>query len=697
MTKPALIFKAALALLLIFYLITIHIPQSIYFTQREYFADYFINLIIPSLLYGLAAVVLSLLVLSVLPQKLFKYVAAILLVFSLLLWANVDFFTVSYGALDGSEIDFSQYNQRGYIEIGICFVALLLSIVFNRFILQQFPFLVGLLLIGLLVITSINVYQEPLDKKQAGDIDQEFFNYSSEKNIILIVLDTFGAEYFQKALIQDPSIANNLEGFVSYTDAISNYPATRGSVPSFLTGKMIPENEKYRTFLSDYVANYGLPALFSQKGYLVSVISVYTWFKYFYEQRYMSQPQLKSKTLKAYYSAQLLDYSLFRAAPHYLKHKVFDEGNWFFSKEISKKADIPNSFPEKGNFFLNLMTENIVVADESPRFKMIHVTTPHPEYRFNRRCELEQLSPAKNAMLEQSMCALKKLDELLAAYKENGVYDNSLIVVTSDHGSRVLADKSLTGIPSYFEMNTSGILFMMKGIGQNEDFKQVHQPFSLIKLYAALADEKLHQSKYDFLKDDNREFYAYRNGRISKKGYMSDAPLFKVTPNYSNPESWQLKRYVTQVCDLVEIPLVMTFKTTGREGYCSIYGFSKPSSDGEGSWTQSVDARIVLKLDSDTIEADQTYSFVLDFSPFLVGGQKSINLKIMINDVKVGEQLITTKGNQTITFNFEGSLINSSEQTVIQLLMPELKSPKEMLLNSNTHKLGLFMNSIEIK
>ena len=698
MKKSNLILNAVLALLFLFILIVIHVPQSIYFSQREYFTDYFTDLISPILIYGLFAVVLASVILSVLPRKILKYVVSVLLVFAILLWVYVDFFVVSYGALDGSEIDFKHFNSRGNIEIIVCFVCLILALVFHKLILKQGPFLVGLLSLGLLVMTALNIYNEPADKQKKEDIDPEFFNYSSEKNIILIVLDTFGAEYFQQALAQDPSIKNKFKGFVSYSDAISNYPATKGSLPSLLTGKMIPGNIKYRKFLQEYVPEHGLPNFFSQKGYLVSVLSVYSWFKHFYKERYLFEPQLNSGVLQAYNSAQLLDYSLFRAVPHYLKQNVFDGGNWFFSKEISKQAEIPNSFPEKGNFFLELMRDNIKVADKTPRFKVIHVTTPHPEYRYNRSCELiEDIPAGKQAMLEQSMCALKKVGELLMAYKESGIYDNSLIVVTSDHGSRVLNDKTLTGFPSYFEMNTSGIMFMIKGVGQNNDFRQVDQPFSLVKLYDALVNAKLHQSEYDFLQDDERLFYAYRNHHQISNGFLADAPLFKVLPNHSLPQSWQLKEFAIHDCKPVKLPVIMTFKTREREGYCSIFGFAKPAADGKGSWTESVDARIILELSQESVNQENTYNLEINFSPFIVSAQKSIDLKVLINDHEIGTKLITEKGEQKISFEFSGELIDTKGPSIIKLLMPGLKSPKEMVINGNTRKLGLMVTSIEIR
>ena len=58
-------------------------------------------------------------------------------------------------------------------------------------------------------------------------------------------------------------------------------------------------------------------------------------------------------------------------------------------------------------------------------------------------------------MLEQSECALNQLNLLLSKYKALGIYDNSLIVVTSDHGARVFDDHHINGFPSQFELNAA--------------------------------------------------------------------------------------------------------------------------------------------------------------------------------------------------------------------------------------------------
>ena len=695
MNRTALMFKALIALLLIYCLIVIYIPQSIYFAQREYFADYFFSLIGSALVSGLLLVGVVLIVLAVLPKSLLKFVVAVLLLLSLLLWVHVDFFAVSYGVLDGSDINFSHFNQRGYIELAVYGLAVVFALVFSRFVLKQLPFLVLLVLIGLVAVTSINIYQEPKDKELVEEIDSEFFKYSSDKNVILIVLDTFGSSYFQHIINLTPDITENYKGFVSYTDAISNYPATKGSVPSFLTGEMIPENIKYRKYLTDYMSPKGLPRLMSNNGYLVSIISVYRWFKDFYPERYIYQPQVSQEGLSAFYGAQLLDFSLFRVFPHIFKPAIYDGGNWFFSADVAVATEVPNTFPERGSALMKMMTDNAVVDSENkqPRFKMIHVSIPHPQYVYDKNCNKSQSNqgiPVTYLMSQQSKCALKLLDDLLDQYKTMGIYDESLIVVTSDHGSRVMSDRSMTGFPSYFEMNTSGIMFMIKGINQTTPFKQVDTPFSLLKLKEALQNEELHSTPYDFLKHENRQFYAFRNNHKAAPGYMQDAPLFSVGENFDQPSSWQLERFAVNNCKAEKLPLTLTFTQVGREGYCSLYGFADPDGNSNGAWTQSVDSRIVMKIRDKYKKTGQLKTIKLSFTPRILDKQSGLNLEVLINGQLIGKANFDTAEKQLLSFQFNADLLKKKEFDVLQFNLAAGKS------NADQKKLGLLFESIEL-
>lgn len=699
MNKKQLLFRVALALLSLTVTLCLYVTHLIYFSQREYFTNYYIDLVSMPLFYTTGIALIIWLVLALLPRIVLKHVSALLLLLAILFWLQSDIFSISYGVLDGSEIDFENFDLRGVWELVILAVAIILSLLVHQLINKHLVSVVALIMLGQVLIAGVNAFNEPQDKAIISKVDVEFFNYSSDKNIIIIVLDTFGGNVFQDILLKYPEFKDQYQGFVSYTDAISNYPATKGSLPSLLTGKMIPKDIETADFIENDVGQKGLPAFYRDKGYEVSVISVFSWFRNFFPERFMSEPPLHPGDLKKYNGALLFDYSLFRFVPHYLKEVVYKEGNWLVSSLVSTHTEVPSTGPEQANLFLEMMTDKAVIADATERFKLIHVKTPHPKFVFDKACQKNVLPTGNSAhyyMEQQSICALKKLGALLMKYKEMGLYDNSLIVVTSDHGTRLFNDRSLTGFPSYFEMNSAGIMFMIKGVGQNDQFRQVNQPFSLIKLFDALIDPAKHNTKYDNLLDLNRLFYAFPNGFKGAPKMMQDAPLYQVDADYHNNNSWKLQELVVNGCSTSSIPIKMTFKTNAREQYCGVFGFGPAEANGKGAWTESVDARIVFNPELLNDEDASLYSLEIVFEPKLFAHRDQFNISIMLNDKVIGEQMVNNAGVQSITFKFPTEFFNSSGNQVLRLSMPDIKSEYEMGLGRNSRVFGILVKSIDI-
>lgn len=611
---------------------------------------------------------------------------------SVLIWMQADIFVVNYGTLDGSLYDFSQYSYRENIELFILVLVLLFSILFQKQINRHLPFVLLLIVMGQIGVVVYKTFSEPNDKVFINKLDDEFFKFSSKKNVILIILDTFGANYFKTIRNQNPDVTNEFTGFVNYTDAISNYPETRGSVPSLLTGKMLPESTEVQSYIDNEVAQIGLPNLFDKKGYLVSVVSVYPWFDKFYQKRFMVEPPL-TKPLNSFYGNRLLDYSLFRSLPHVLKPKVYNNGLWMLSKSFAEVENLPNTNPEKGELMLRLITNKANVNGQTPRFKMIHVMLPHPEFIFDNMCnQVDPVGSDSQLMLDQSKCALKRLSELLIKFKELNIYDSSLIAVISDHGSRIINDKSINGFPSYYEMVNSGVLFMIKGINQRGKFSDVETPVSLLKLYDMFNNESKHQSKIDFLADSNRKFLSFHRKNTQFNDYFPDAPYFTVAKGYNDPKSWTLDKFVIQECKPLKLPNKIVFTKNGREKYCSKFGFSDPDRNEHGIWTESKDVRMFLKLD---LLSRSIVKFEINYSVFKLLISKNITMSWFVNDTLIKSQKINSNLSSTV-LNVPIELLKSKDLTEIKIKFSSLLSSDETIINSDSRKLGILVENIII-
>lgn len=680
------------AIFLIITTVCLYTPHLIYFENRAHFSFLFVDLLPTLLIFTAVGLFLSLF-LFLIPKRVLKFISPFLLVASLLIWLQASFFSISYGVLDDTSIDFELFDSRGYTEIFVILLVVTLSWLFRKRIIKIFPFILTLMFISQLGLVGYNSIMEPRDKEPMAKIDSEYFNYSTNKNVIVVVLDTFGAEYFQQIINNRPEILNEFDGFVSYTDAISNYPATKASIPSFLTGKMLKENQSYSAFLESAGKEGFLKKLESQ-GYKVSAVGMASRFSAIYPKRYIFSPSRKLSTIHKNTAKTLLDLSLFRSVPHFQKKYVYRNGEWLFSS-INKVDEIPVTNPEKALYMFDMVTSRAQTKGDLLRAKFIHLRLPHPFHVLDPECnrrkksENSKLSPP----IQQSICTLNKLVAYLNKLKEIGAYDNSLIVVTSDHGSRAFnGNYDITGFPSYNELQSSGILFMIKGINQNKKFSQVNQPLSLQIIHDVLIDESNHKSELNKLEDSNRHFYSYQNGFNKVADRIHAGSLYEVLPNYTNPKSWNLLEFHTHNCPDKNIPLKITFTERHREEYCAKFKFLQPEADGSGVWTEGNDARILLKFGLNSIRDAESVTFEVTFSPSSKMNHNSSRIQWSINGQIVHEQVVKKADIQTSKFSVPVSLLESNKITEVKVFLPDSKN----INYSRSKNKGVFIRQMKV-
>lgn len=696
MTRYQLILRIILAFLLLVSTACIYIPQIIYFSNQAEFAVAFLSLIYLPTVLALVFMAIVTALLTTLPLKILKFVSAYLLLIALLAWIKGDLIGMDIGLIDGSLL---HIKPNIGIRSVLLFLIVIMTGIFHQAINKHAPTVVFLIIIGQLLITGYQIIVHPKPVLHTQVSDDEFENYSSQKNVILIILDTFGSQIFQQIKAQNPAITQNLEGFVVYPDTISNYPATIGSIPSILSGSMLPVDMPYQQFLQQEVAQNGLPKQMEKLGYLSSFTSILPVFADIYPTRYRFEPPIDQNNLRLANSAQLIDYALIRMLPDFLKYSYYNKGRWFFSQKLSSKLKLPTTLTEQALMSVDFHINNLSIEGDQPRFKILHYGLPHPEYVYDSECRQLMTTGKKSdleLMFQQSTCALKKLNQLMVQYKELGIYNNSMIVVTSDHGARLLKNMGFTGFPSFFELNTSGVFFMIKGINQHQPFKTIENPLSLLKLFELIIDERNHLSSFDTLESSKRPFYSYRNPHKGADGFLPDAPLYEVKGDYSRADSWHLQKFININCAPETIPFTMKFRTNHRASYCSKHGFARPDRKNNGTWSRSVDARILFNLSGKTIRPTKNYLMRLVFLPKLNEKQTQVSMKLVLNGQDLEQQTFSDKKQQTWEVMFKGSKLQADAVNELKLLLPDVQSERELGISDNTRKLGVFLKSIEI-
>lgn len=674
------------------FLIGIYLPFIVYTNNRAYFTEYFSEIILPVTLLSIPLILIFTFLLGLVPKKLFIYLISLLTVFGFFLWGMGDFFAVSYGSLNGLELTFSQHELRGKIEIMLMTILCVIAIKYPQKIINKSPYIVLLVLFAQLMMVVIGTVNESPDKvKNNGVIDDELYKVSSSKNIIIIVLDTFGSEYFQQILNDEPGLEKELGGFVSYTDAISNYPVTKASVPSFLMGELIPENIEYNKYLKEYVSQAGLPKLFEEQGYLASVLSTsYTWFSDLYSKRfYYELPQTEGYVSNNYW--QLLDYGIFRMAPHYLKYGVYNDGVWLISNYVQSGNLYSNEKPWKSSIVMDEIAEKLNVNDDTPRFKFLHFTIPHPKLIFNADCQLlTSFEYSSENMLKQSKCAIKKLLKIFKKMKSLGIYDSSLIVVMSDHGARMFNSKSQNKLPDEYELKSSGILLMIKGIGAQSTFMQIDNPVSLLAVNKLLLDWEKHNGDIDWLNETRRYFSSYRNEMVVKDNELANGIIYEVEKGYSDPENWKMHGVTLRGCEKIEIPTHIIDEENENEAVCYKYGLSMYLKKIQGVRLTGSDGIISWKTKNIQDSNNSDWFILIE-----IDSNKKLFSKILVNGIQTTVAPVLFKnGYNRFEFPLNKHQIEDYTTVHIKLMGSESESDLKYHLKPSTK---VFLKELMIK
>lgn len=311
------------------------------------------------------------------------------------------------------------------------------------------------------------------------DADDAIFRLSKDKeNVVIIMLDRAIGAYVPYIMEERPELLQQFDGFTLYTNAISLGKFTNLGAPELFGGyEYTPTamNARADESLRDKhnEALKVLPVLFEENDFHVIVADLpyanYQWVSdmsifnvYEDVQAYNLEYSIaikKSFTLKDR-EAQgdaFRDYSVFRCMPLFLHRFVYDQVlNGDDGPDMTGKTAFAAAYTSLDTMVYN--TE--IVQDEQGYFIAYNNNMTHeprilqlPDYTFDELedvdnsgyrepdtyilangQEMKMQSEAQRAHYHVNIAALLKLGEWLQFIQDNGAYDNTRIIIVSDHG-----------------------------------------------------------------------------------------------------------------------------------------------------------------------------------------------------------------------------------------------------------------------
>ncbi|MCR4734998.1 MAG: membrane protein insertase YidC [Treponema sp.] len=337
----------------------------------------------------------------------------------------------------------------------------------------------SILCITLLILSSVNINKinkgfkelaiSKAEQKNPDDNDsllvkKDIHLSKTNKNVMILFMDRAIGCYFPYFLEQFPEYKKSFDGFTEFTNAISSGEWTIAGAPPIMGGyEYTPENMNNRDDIllvdKHNEASILLPTLFEEKGFHSTIINP-PWpnYKFASEQDYSAFKELKNTTvlnLNGVYSDKYSN-----------KFNLNDNTDIICKKEIINFSVIQILFPILrntfyGNFRLALDDIKSFIDSYSPLYYINEETdfeSNEPNYIFidNEAChnscyiddsfsfptynKTEKTGSYKPAtdfeiQLYQSFCiSFKQLALFFDYLRENEVWDNTRIIIVSDHG-----------------------------------------------------------------------------------------------------------------------------------------------------------------------------------------------------------------------------------------------------------------------
>ncbi len=501
------------------FMIGVYAPLEIYMNnQIEFWFDY--SFLRPVVLYLFAAIICAGTALYAfcyfIHKKLFKAMLAIGLIAFLILYIQGNFLVAHLPAMDGSEWKAVKYLTDTYISIILTLCSALITLILMRSFnektyhrISSFICLVVSLMLGISLI-SISLKKKGTAKKEFQVVTTENeFTYSEDTNFIILMLDTVNGEYAAKVLAQE-EYGNMMEDFTFFDDTMGVYTNTNRAVPYILTGDWYENDEDFITYYKNASAASPLFASLTEKGYEMNLYESHEFFDWDYS-RYknilLERPHVNSNYQFCKLELKLV---LFKYLPYYLKPFIIPDTTEFKDLEETEKTIFKWHDPR----FYSEIQKTEIQTVKPKQFKFIHLEGSHTPWNLDEN--VNRVEDGTSTYEAEVKAQIRLAHVYCESLKKAGVYDNSVIIVMSDHGH----DE-----PGHSQLNRHNPMLLIKGIGEKH-------PLEISKDVVSYEDL---QEAYRRLLAGKRasELFDYHEGAERKRRFLQ----------YNHKEEYHMEEY----------------------------------------------------------------------------------------------------------------------------------------------------------
>lgn len=521
----------------------VYAPCELYLTNiNEFWFSFSMFWWIPVLV-GTGFMLIMFLIGLMLKDKTAYIYEAVLFVVSICLYMQGNFLNLRVGVMNGAEINWTQYRRHFIIDglvLGLTVIVLgafiLWKVQISKKIITVFSlFLTAIQAVALVVllITGQDELKNDASRYVQVVTDKGLYEVGSDSNIIVFILDMFDDSYFKEILDTEPEIKKELDGFTYFSNFTGSYSTTNYSMAHLCSGKYFYNEGGGWNEWKQRISNERLYLdEILESGYQLSMYSnaiggiVPRHLEA--SENYMEVPQKIGN--KRHFTIDLYRLAATKYFPDFLKPYLWMTGTEF--DEYKQLASEYNAYSTENLVFKERLEKyGISVGGANKQIKFIHITGAHYPYLINENAQ--EVEPDSVTGVQCARGVLRIVGEYLEDLRENGVYDNSNIILAADHGY-------------YWDGVLTNPLFAVKPHGASGELVINNAPVSqidfgptLLEMIGLNADHSYGYSAFEIELHSQRErlFYQY-----NLQEFRSDEKMrlieYKIPPESNDPANF---------------------------------------------------------------------------------------------------------------------------------------------------------------
>jgi YidC/Oxa1 family membrane protein insertase len=454
----------------------------------------------------------------------FLFTRQVRLIMALLLTAilgifmvNVFFYNMNYGFLT-PDLNFSNFHTIKRIEKIINILVLLFTAGFLIFLLIKKKVIAlalqSIIIISLLSYGIINIFKinNNFTKISSGedvstdnfDIFKKYYTFSKNgKNLLLIMVDYGVSGYIPFIFEEKPELLNSYSGFIYYPNTISFGTHTNHGLSGIFGGYYYTpleiHNRSGKSWYEEYCESMQvLPLITAKSGYNVTInnqfwmdYSLYnkynnitaesTRYNFMNQYLYQFKNDILFKDFNKILFFTLLRFSFFKVSPYVLQNFIYDHGNYLLLNNFF--LDSSYSKPTIACYAqLHYLPDITSISEENENYFTIFLSELVSYYAF---MELPDYKPSDNHGFRGSgpLAEEKKFHVMMSTFfllakwfdflKENDVYNNTRIIIVSDHGYNQIQNPfdDINNLPDERTLTGFNAILMVKDFNSEFELK----------------------------------------------------------------------------------------------------------------------------------------------------------------------------------------------------------------------------------